>query len=391
MASLLLAVIYLSFISLGLPDSLLGAAWPAMYPEIGVPISYAGLISMIISLGTIVSSLFSGTVIAKLGNSKVVVLSVAMTAAALFGFSVSGSYMMLCLCAVPYGLGAGCVDASLNHYVALHLSSRHMNWLHCMWGVGASAGPYIMGLALTGGMGWNAGYRIISGMQMILTAILFLAMPLWKKQPLEQSSEHSDEPIAAPLSLPQVFRLHGVKSIMLTFFGYCGLEQTIGLWAGSFLTLCRGLSAEQAASWVSLYYVGITVGRVFSGFMTAKFSDKQLIRMGIGLTAAGIAMMALPFGWLSDLLGLIVIGLGCAPIYPSLIHSTPEHFGAENTQSLIGVQVASAYVGYLALPPLFGLIANHITPALFPLYMAAVLIMVTVMHEQVCRVRTTVK
>ncbi len=389
MASLLLAVIYLSFISLGLPDSLLGAAWPAMYPDIGVPVSYAGLISMIISLGTIVSCLLSGTIIAKLGNGKVTALSVAMTAAALFGFSVSDSYIMLCLCAIPYGLGAGCVDAALNHYVALHFSSRHMNWLHCMWGIGASVGPYIMGLALSGGMGWSTGYRIISAFQIVLTALLIFALPLWRKQPLATSASHDDEPIGAPLSLAEVFRVRGAKQIMITFFCYCGLEQTIGLWAGSFLTLCRGLSAEQAAGWASLYYVGITIGRVFSGFLAEKLSDQQLVRLGIGITAVGIVMVALPLGWGSDLVGLIVTGLGCAPIYPSVIHSTPAQFGAANAQSFIGVQVASAYAGYLILPPLFGLLANHVTPMLFPLYMAIILALLTVTHEMVYRLRAS--
>lgn len=217
MTNLLLAVIYLSFISLGLPDSLLGSAWPSMYPELGVPVSYAGLISMIISAGTIISSLASGAIIARLGSAKVTAISIGMTAAALFGFSISGSYYMLLLFAVPYGLGAGCVDASLNHFVALHLSARHMNWLHCMWGVGASAGPYIMGLALTGGFTWNMGYRIISMIQILLTAIVILSLPLWKRSPALTGGQE-EETAGEILPLSRIFHIPGAAEIMITFF-----------------------------------------------------------------------------------------------------------------------------------------------------------------------------
>ena len=384
MTNLLLAVIYLSFISLGLPDSLLGSAWPSMYPELGVPVSYAGLISMIISAGTIISSLASGTIIAKLGSAKVTAISISMTAAALFGFSISGSYYMLLLFAIPYGLGAGCVDASLNHFVALHLSARHMNWLHCMWGVGASAGPYIMGLALTGGFTWNMGYRIISMIQILLTAIVILSLPLWKRSPALTGGQE-EETAGEILPLSRIFHIPGAAEIMITFFCYCGLEQTVGLWAGSFLKLCRDMSPERAAKWASLYYIGITVGRGLCGFIADRYSDSQMIRAGSLATLFGIVLLALPFGWFSDLAGLIIIGLGCAPIYPGIMHATPFLFGAEKTKTLIGVQLASAYGGYLILPPLFGLIANHIHPVLFPLYIAIVLAVMLVMFEKTCK------
>lgn len=381
MFQILLAIIYLAFISLGLPDSLLGAAWPVMYREFSVPVSYAGGISMIIAAGTIVSSLQSDWLTKKLGTGKVTAFSVLMTAAALFGFSVSHSYAALCLWAVPYGLGAGSVDASLNNYVALHYASRHMSWLHCMWGVGASLGPYIMGYALTGGQGWNMGYRYIAFLQIGLTAILLFSLPLWKKQTAEDT-EQSGEENKKPLSLKEIFGIPGAKEIMVTFFCYCALEQTAGLWASSYLVLQRGLSAETAAGFASLFYIGITAGRAAGGFLTMKLNDTQMIRLGQGLILCGVICLLLPFGEITALLGLVIAGLGCAPIYPSVIHSTPVHFGADKSQAVIGVQMASAYVGTCLMPPVFGFLANHISVSLYPVFLLAILILMVVMHEK---------
>ena len=377
MLQLLLAVIYLSFISLGLPDALLGSAWPTMYGEFGVPVSYAGVISMIIAVGTIVSSLQSDRLTRRLGAGKVTAISVGMTAAAIFGFSASHSFWTLCLWAVPYGLGAGSVDAALNNYVALHYASRHMSWLHCMWGVGASLGPYIMGYALTGGGGWNMGYRYIALLQVALTAVLVLSLPLWKT-PAKDGAEGGGGPA---LSLGQILRIPGAKAVMVTFFCYCAVEQTAGLWASSYLALHTGVPAETAAGFASLFFIGITVGRALSGFLTMKLSDGRMVRLGQGIIAAGIAAFLLPLGEYAALAGLILIGLGCAPIYPSIIHATPAHFGADRSQAVIGVQMASAYVGNCLMPPLFGLIANHITVSLFPFYLLAILILMVFMHE----------
>ena len=382
MAHLLLAVIYISFISLGLPDGLLGAAWPTMYGLFGVPVSYAGIISMIIAGGTIVSSLMSDYLTHKLGTGKVTAISVAMTAAALLGFSISDSFWMLCLWAIPYGLGAGSVDASLNNYVALHYASRHMSWLHCMWGIGASVGPYIMGYALTGGLGWNMGYRYVGILQVELSAALFLSLPLWKKCP---GGENGEEAESEPLSLIQVMKIPGAGEVMVTFFCYCALEQTAALWSGSYLALYKGMSAETAASYASMFFIGITIGRAISGFVTMKLNDAQMIRLGMTIVLAGVVTLFLPMGEKVSLLGLVLIGLGCAPIYPCVIHSTPEHFGAERSQALIGVQMASAYVGTCLMPPLFGLIANHISVALFPVYLLVILIVMVVMHERLVR------
>ena len=384
MVHLLLAIIYLAFISLGLPDALLGAAWPSMYPQFDVPVSYAGIISMIIALGTVVSSLQSDRLTKKLGTGKVSALSVLMTAMALFGFATSHSFGMLCLWAIPYGLGAGSVDASLNIYVALHYVSRHMSGLHCMWGIGASAGPYIMGYALTEGWGWNSGYHIIAVLQIVLTAILLCSLPLWKQRPAELQQDGKVQKVKA-LSLREVLQLAVAREILVCFFCYCALEQTTGLWASSYLTLHKGDSADTAASFASMFYLGITVGRALSGFLTMKLNDVQMIRLGEVIIGIGVLVMLLPFGQSLSLTGLILIGLGCAPVYPCVIHSTPAHFGADKSQAIIGIQMACAYVGTCLMPPVFGLIANHITVALLPVYLLIILVLMVIMHELLCK------
>lgn len=377
MIQLLLAVIYMAFISLGLPDSLLGSAWPMMYQDFHVPMSYAGIISMIISVGTVISSLQSDRLTLKLGTGKVTAISVGMTAIALFGFSTSNSFWMLCLWAIPYGLGAGSVDASLNNYVAIHYASRHMSWLHCMWGIGASVGPYIMGYALTGGQGWNMGYRYIAIVQIALTVILIFSLPLWKKNVVDEKTEKRKA-----LSLKQVISIAGAKEVMVTFFCYCAIESTVGLWASSYLVLKNGISMEAAARYASMFYIGITVGRGISGFITMKLDDTKMIRLGQGIILLGTIVLILPLSNSISLIGLILIGLGCAPIYPCIIHSTPAHFGADKSQAIIGVQMASAYIGTSFMPPLFGLIANNISIVLLPVYLITILVLMVVMHER---------
>ena len=380
MIHILLVIIYLAFISLGLPDSLLGSAWPVMHMEFSVPISYAGAVSMMIAAGTIISSLLSDRLTRKLGTGRVTAISVGMTAAALFGFSISGTYWMMLLWAIPYGLGAGSVDAALNNYVALHYASRHMSWLHCFWGVGASVGPVIMGAAITGGRGWNGGYRIISILQIILTAILVFSLPLWKGR-----GEEKKEKEAAPLSLRQIIGIPGAKSVMVCFFCYCALEQTTGLWASTFLMLRWNVSAEQAATLAGLFFIGITTGRAISGFATFKFNDSQMVRIGQGIMLAGIIIMLLPISKTLAMIGIVAIGVGCAPVYPSLIHSTPDHFGADKSQAIIGLQMASAYLGTCLMPPLFGVLANALSIGLMPFYLLALLALMIVTHEQLCR------
>ena len=378
MASLLLAIIYVSFVSLGLPDALLGAAWPIMQTELSVPVSYAGGISLIIAVGTVITSLQADRLIKWMGTGKIMVLSVAMTAAAIFGFSVSGAYWQLCLWAIPYGLGAGCVDAALNNYVAIHYASRHMSWLHCMWGLGASIGPYIMGAALTGGMSWNMGYGIIGVLQIILTAVLLLSLPLWKNPTGDTGSGVQ----AKPLTMKQILAIPGAREVMIAFFCYCALEQTAILWGSSYLVMNNGMDEETAASLASLFLIGLTAGRALNGFLTYKLNDTDLIRLGQGIIGLGVVIMLLPLGNGASFAGLMLCGLGCAPIYPCIIHSTPDHFGEENSQALIGVQMASAYIGICCMPPLFGMIANHISASLLPWYLGTILILMAVMNEQ---------
>lgn len=380
MAILLLGIIYLSFVSLGLPDALLGAAWPMMHQQFQVPLSYAGGIALIISTGTVVSSLLADRIIKKLGTGKLTAISTAMTAVAIFGFSVSSSFWELCLWAIPYGLGAGSVDACLNNYVAIHYASRHMSWLHCMWGLGASIGPYIMGIALTGGMGWDTGYRLIGLVQIVVTALLFVSLPIWKTNGTE--GEEAVQNDAKPLSIAQILVIPGAKEVMLAFFCYCALEQTAGLWASSYFVMKDALDAETAAGFASLFYTGITVGRFLCGFVTYKVNDTNMIRLGQGIVAAGIVIMLLPIGVAATVAGLLLIGFGCAPIYPCIIHSTPAHFGQANSQALIGVQMASAYIGICIMPPLFGLIANHISAGLLPWYLAAMHVVMVWMSEK---------
>lgn len=394
MISILLIIIYLAFISLGLPDSLLGSAWPTMYEELGASVSWAGIISMIISVGTIFSSLASDRLTRRLGTGMVTAVSVCMTAVALFGFSVSSTFWMLCLWAIPYGLGAGSVDAALNNFVALHYSARHMSWLHCMWGVGASVGPVIMSWAITGGLQWNGGYRTISIIQVALTVILFLSLPMWRKvagqnsgQPDAAANTCEPEEKSTATSIPhytiiQLLRLKGVKEVLICFFCYCALETTAGMWASSYCTLYREIPADVAARWASIFYLGITAGRFVCGFITMKLSDQNMIRLGQAVMAAGILLVLLPAGNQVLFIGLIMIGCGCAPVYPSIIHETPINFGAELSQAIIGIQMASAYVGSCLVPPLFGLIAQYINVGFYPLFLAIILVLMIVMAEK---------
>ena len=382
MVSLLLGIIYAAFISLGLPDALLGAAWPVMVEDLSAPLSYAGVLSMIISFGTIVSSLLSDKITRRLGAGAVTAVSVALTATALLGFSLSRNFIHLCLLAIPYGLGAGAVDAALNNYVALHYAGRHMNWLHAFWGVGATIGPYVMSWALGSRPGWRGGYGVIAVLQFALTAVLFCSLPLWKKR---QTTHAEDADYEAPIGLREAVKIRGVKAILAAFFGYCALETTAGLWASTYLVEHRGIQPQTAAAFASLFYIGITVGRFLSGCVSDRFGDKKMIRMGCGLMLSGLVMIALPIPYL-PLIGLVVMGFGCAPVYPAIIHSTPAHFGRENSHAIVGIQMGSAYCGATFMPPVFGLIAQYIHVGLFPLFMAVFAALLLGMTERVNRV-----
>lgn len=373
MYSLLLAVIYLAFISLGLPDSLLGAAWPTIYAEMGVPISYMGIVSMIISAGTIVSSLLTDRIVAKLGTKNVTGVSIFFTATALFGFSQSSELYQLCLWGIPYGLGAGAIDASLNNYVALHYNSKHMSWLHCFWGVGTIISPYVMSYALTHST-WQDGYLAISCIQCLIIVVVILSTPLWKINQKKNCEENKIE----PLRIRDAVRIKGVLSVLVGFMAYCAAESTSMLWASSYLEGVFEMSKDEAAALGSLFFIGITVGRFISGFITDKLGDSKMIQVGATIAGVGIILISLPFKIIA-IIGFVVIGFGCAPIYPCIIHSTPIRFGEERSQSIIGIQMASAYLGSTLMPPLFGLIANHISLSLMPLYLAFFMVLMIVM------------
>ena len=402
MFSFLLLIIYLSFISLGLPDALLGSAWPIMHEELKVPLSYSGSVYMLISCCTILSSLKSESLNRRFGTGKITAFSVLLTALAIFGFSMSRSFYMLLLFAIPYGLGAGSVDAALNHYVALHYSSRHMNWLHCMWGIGASIGPYIMGFVLQRGFSWSKGYLLIGMLQAGLTFLLFLSLGLWKekeedKNDLVKVEMHEGEEGKKAMSFREILRIPGAKECIASFFFYCAIEQTIGLWSGSFMVYSLRIDAKLAASLVALFYFGITFGRFMAGIFSAKWKDEELILGGIAILFLGIALL-FPAGLSSGkqlfgmelrqvfvILSLLFMGLGCAPIYPAIIHSTPYNFGAENTSALIGKQMASAYIGSLSLPPIFGVLAKNFGTELFPFYAVVLGIAMLYMYKQLLK------
>ncbi len=356
MASLLI-LIYLAFISLGLPDSVLGSAWPSMYGGFGVPVSAAGIVSMIISGGTIISSLNSAKLIRRFGTGRVTTVSVAMTAFALLGISVSQGFVLLCLLAVPLGLGAGSVDTALNDFVSLHYRASHMSWLHSFWGLGASLGPVIMSSALIrqGSLwgGWQGGYRTIGVLQTALAAVLLMALPLWNQA--KNSSARKESPGDQPPGLLRLIRLPKVLPALSTFFFYCSLEATVGLWGASYLVIYRGLPSQTAAAWVALYYGGITAGRMLGGFISLKVTQRMMIRLGLSLIALGIACLIMP-AESAALAGLFLIGLGCAPIFPAMMHETPRTFGEENSRFVIGLQMAGAYLGSTLMPPLFGLV-----------------------------------
>ncbi len=361
---LLLSVIYLAFISLGLPDSLLGAAWPTVYSEFNIPISYLGLVSMIISGGTIFSSLLTDRVVAKFRTRNVTAVSVLLTAAAMLGFSFSKEFYQLCLWGIPYGFGAGAIDAALNNYVALHYNSRHMSWLHCFWGVGTIISPYIMSYALTHSV-WRDGYRSVSYIQIFIFIIIILSLPLWKTN--EEKADIKTE--ATPIGIGSAIKIKGVLPLMIGFMSYCAAEATAMLWASSYFEGVFNMTKDAAAALGSLFFIGMTVGRFFGGFITEKLGDKRMIRIGTAIGGVGIILSAMPHKTIA-IVGFIIIGIGCAPIYPCIIHSTPIRFGAEKSQSIIGIQMASAYLGSTLMPPLFGLIANHISLSLMPVYIA---------------------
>ncbi|SHJ48861.1 MFS transporter [Thermoclostridium caenicola] len=383
MRTLLLVIIYLAFISLGLPDSLLGTAWPAAYRELGVSVSMAGFLYAVVSFGTIISSLNSGRIIRRFGTGVTTTVSVAMTAAALLGFSVSPSFGIMFFFAIPLGLGAGSVDAALNNYVALHYGARHMNWLHSFWGIGASLGPAIMSFCLTRGS-WRSGYATIGWIQTALVMVLIGSLPLWTRL---SAASKAGQNAGRIFSAKELVKMPGARQVLIAFFCYCAVEATAGLWGSSFLVLTKGIAPDTAASWVSLYYFGITFGRLLSGFLTLRISNKNLVRLGQGLIVLGILLIMTASMDVVLLCGFFTIGLGCAPIFPALIHDTPENFGSEASQSFIGLQMACAYVGTTVMPPLFGFLGENLSMGLLPIYLLVNTLVMVAMLERLNRIK----
>lgn len=380
MVTLLLIIIYIAFISLGLPDSMLGAAWPTIRGDLSLPLSGAGLISMIISGGTIVSSMMSGKLINKLGTAKLTLISVFMTAMALMGFSFSKNYLWLCIMAIPLGLGAGAVDAALNNFVALHFSARHMSWLHCFWGIGATTGPIIMSVAIYKSGMWQNGYLSIAIIQICLVVILLTSLPLWR-----MFNDNVEDAIADN-SNQNVFRLSGIRPALISFFCYCAIETTAGLWGASYLVQTKGVAADVAAGWISIYYLGITVGRLINGFITSKLSNPLLIRIGQIIIGVGAAILIIFNQIYVNLFGLILIGMGCAPIFPSMLHETPVRFGKNNSSKLMGLQMAFAYMGSTFVPPTLGLLWDIVGIQFYPVFIMVLLIVMFVSSEKINKI-----
>lgn len=377
---LLLALIYLAFISLGLPDSLLGSGWPVMHIELGVPISYMGIVSMIISGGTIISSLFSDKLTRKFGTRIVTVASVFLTVIALLGFSFSSRFWMLILFAVPYGLGAGAIDAALNNYVALHYKAKHMSWLHCFWGVGTIVSPFIMSYALANKT-WNSGYRIVGFIQLGIALLLLITLPVWKIH------QNTSQETGKSVGLLDALKIKGVPFLLIGFLAYCAAEATTMQWASTYFVEVKGISVDRAAGFASLFYIGITAGRFISGVITDKLGDRKMILLGTGILIFGILILCLPVkSYTVAFAAFLVIGLGCAPIYPCIIHSTPYNFGPENSGAIIGIQMASAYVGSTFVPPLFGLLGNAISFSIMPVYLLLFVILMITMVEMTFRI-----
>jgi len=400
MTTILLILIYIAFISLGLPDSLLGVTWPAIQTEWGLQLDAAGLVSFLVTVSSVTSSLLSGRIIKALGTGKVTFISCFMTGAALLGISLAPSYLWLLVLAIPLGFGAGSVDAALNNYVALHFKAHHMNWLHSFWGVGATMGPLIMANILAGGASWRFGYQTIGMMQLSLAAVLLITLPLWRKVEKLRERNQLDEMVENPMDISisqpskglevttvsiddltstgkfSVIKIPGVKYALAIFMFYVTAEISVGLWGSSFLIQSRGVAIDTAATWIAMYYGGIMFGRFISGFVSFKLNNKQMIRIGTIISFIGTIILCLPIPTNLMVIPLVLIGLGFAPIFPSMIHETPIRFGKIHSQTIIGYQMAAAYTGGALLPPLFGVILNSTTMLLFPVLLSLSLLIV---------------
>jgi len=389
LAAILLPLIYLAYISMGIPDSMLGSAWPVVYPELSVSVSSAGVISMLIAASTIVSSLFTAKLVKALGNGLLTACSVLLTAGALFGFSCAEKFWVLCVLALPYGLGAGAIDSSLNNYLALHFAPRHMSWCHCIWGIGASIGPYLMGYSIGAGLGWRFGYSIVSVIQICLTAVLFCSLSVWNTQKAVSFGAEEEE---TSITTRSALRKKGMKALLIAFFLCSGTEYMTSLWASTYLVSCRGATGEVAANAASLFFAGMTLGRLLAGFFANRLGDKQLIRIGVSWLIAGYILIALPFGtYVPAVVGLFLAGVGISPLYPSVIHETPIYFGREHSKAIIGVQMACAYTGNTLMAPIFGAVGGFAGYWIYPFVLIFCVIAIWLLTERVNRAAETRK
>lgn len=378
---ILLIIIYIAFISLGLPDAILGSAWPMIHKDLNVLISYAGIPTMIVAGGTIISSFFSSKLIRRFGTGKVSTFSTFLTAVGLLGIYLSPNFLWICLLSVPLGLGAGAIDCALNNFVAINYKAKHMNWLHCFWGIGATSGPFIMSLFLFKENGWRMGYASIGIIQVILVISLFISLPLWKKFEHISNEEENNRDV----KVSTLLKLPGAKSALVSFFCYCAVEATAGLWISSFLVMKNNLSVELAAKWVSLYYLGITVGRFLAGFIAMKLNNKQMIRMGQTIAILGVILLSIYLPNNIQLVGIVLIGLGCAPIYPAMLHETPNRFGKEVSQGIMGIQMATAYIGSTFVPPLFGMLSKFSGFGILPFFLLVFLLVMLFTSERMSK------
>ena len=380
---ILLIIIFIIFISLGLPDATLGAAWPAMHLDLQVDLAYGGIISFTISIFTVISSLLSDKINRHFKAGIICAVSTMLTVLALFGFSISTKFWMILLFCIPYGLGAGAIDSTVNNYVAVNYESKHMSWLHAMWGIGTIVGPYAIGFSLTMFDKWNYGYIMVGIIQIVLCIMMFCSIPLWKK-----SSGNQEEDSKEKTKMKEIFKIKGVLPLLICFLCYCALETTANLWGSSFLVYHSNIPSSIAASLASMFLIGLTIGRILNGFLAIKWEDDFLIKLGQAIILLGIILFFIPYA-ICSIIGFIFVGLGCAPIYPSIMHSIPKRFGTKNSQALIGLQMAFAYLGSSLMPPFFGVLSTILGVSFLPIFLLIILIIMFILHNIVIK-KTTI-
>lgn len=376
MITVLLIIIYVVFIGLGLPDSVLGTAWPAMYPDLNLPVGNASILTIIMSVCTALASYFSARLINKFGTGLVTAVSTLLTALSLLGFSLANSMLFLCLVGIPLGLGAGAIDSALNNYVATRYKSTHMNFLHAFYGVGVMISPLILSITLHGNGGWRDGYLFVFAIQAVIFIASIIALPLWKKVKEQTPAHENYTPIT--LTLKQMVKMPAVKMAWIVFFSTCALEFTCGTWGATYLVNSVGITESTAAIYLMLYYAGITSSRFISGLISTKVSAKNIVFTGSAIIAVGILVLIFPLPTTIKGLGLLLIGLGNGPTFPNLTYLTPSFFGKDISQSIVGTIMVACNLGICLMPPVFGLLAQYVNIGLLPYFLAVLFIIMLV-------------